>query len=68
MRDENINRTIDANADRSHLHLVDRSAEQKKASRISEPATSELRELIAEVHRGTPRKKKIEDDLLPPAA
>lgn len=58
----------DNNGGVNRLRLVDRPAEQQKASQISEPTANELRELIAEVQHREPRKKKVEDDLLPPAA
>ncbi len=68
MRDEHNKEVTDGSSDKSRLRLVDRPAAQQKSSRIPEPAANELRELIAEVQHRAPRKKKIEDDLLPPAA
>ncbi len=68
MRDKNSKEVANGSSDKRRLRLVDRPAEQQKESRISEPAASELRELIVEVRQRVPRKKKIEDDLLPPAA
>ncbi len=69
MCDENSNRMTDESGDRNRLRLVDRSAQQKKVLRLSEPAATELRELIGDVRRHTPRKRQAaDDDTLPPAA
>ncbi|MGI9104755.1 MAG: hypothetical protein ACR2G4_00750 [Pyrinomonadaceae bacterium] len=69
MRDENNNGEAGSNGGRSHLRLIDRPAKQKEASRLSEPAANELRELLEDVQHHTPRKKQAaDDDSLPPAA
>jgi cell division ATPase FtsA len=49
------------------LRLV-KEVSEKKASQLTESNAKELRELIEEVQRKTPRKKNEDGDLLPPAA
>lgn len=69
MPDESNSGMADSDCNKSRLRLVDHLAEQRKESRLSEPATNELREMIEAVQqRNTPRKKHADDDVLPPAA
>lgn len=49
------------------LRLV-KEVSEKKATQLTESNAKELRELIEEVQRKTPRKKNEDNDLLPPAA
>lgn len=69
MDDKSHIRTTDGDSRKSGLRLVNQVAEEKKAARLSDSAASELHDLIEEVQRKTPRKRKTaDDDLLPPAA
>lgn len=65
---KNDKEPVSGDKQRRHLHLVEHSEKEKSRTSLPEADANELRELIAAVQHKAPRKKKIEDDLLPPAA
>ncbi len=68
MSDETIGFAASDDNGKDRLRLVNEAAEEKQTSWPSESAATKLRELIEEVQRKTPRQKRAEDELLPPAA
>lgn len=68
-REKDKNTSGLANETRSHLRLVETSVEARKSEQMSEAASRELRELIDDIRRTTPRRKMPDDPVsLPPAA
>lgn len=67
MSDEIIGFAASCDNGKYRLRLANEAAEEKQTSWPSESAATKLRE-TEEVQRKTPRQKRAEDELLPPAA
>lgn len=67
MCNESDKKVVSSEVGERRLRLV-KEVSEKKASQLTESNAKELRELIEEVRRKTPRKKNEDNDLLPPAA
>ncbi|MCP9495435.1 MAG: hypothetical protein MSG64_13400 [Pyrinomonadaceae bacterium MAG19_C2-C3] len=67
MCNESDKSVVSSEVGERRLRLV-KEVSEKKATQLTELNAKELRELIEEVQRKTPRKKNEDNDLLPPAA